>query len=229
MVDRVVPSVTSDTADPVNDRQHALNHHVDHEDADQEHVEPGGLAACPPVPSPRRHRSPGDSRASHASTSPVGQRAHRLQPMFRGRRLSTGSACRLTVGWTSTRTQGRFRRTTTHLSSGDASEEMTRYRSRRAHSPCRDGHRRSEARRARRPERAVHGALDRVAGEVAQSVEHAAENRGVGGSIPPLPTDLTSASARPRVMTAAFDAVPSERRTRSRWCRACHRISSNSQ
>ena len=26
-------------------------------------------------------------------------------------------------------------------------------------------------------------------GEVAQSVEHAAENRGVGGSIPPLPTD----------------------------------------
>jgi hypothetical protein len=44
------------------------------------------------------------------------------------------------------------------------------------------------ARHASRPARSL-------VGEVAQSVEHAAENRGVGGSIPPLPTSLDTPSA----------------------------------
>jgi hypothetical protein len=51
-------------------------------------------------------------------------------------------------------------------------------------------------------------------GEVAQSVEHAAENRGVGGSIPPLPTDRpaceskNSGSAEHETFTSGSDPPP---------------------
>ena len=56
--------------------------------------------------------------------------------------------------------------------------------------PCQGGDRGIEARRARWASESE-TARSPISGEVAQLVEHAAENRGVGGPIPPLPTPLS--------------------------------------
>src|ERR1700733_7914102 len=42
-----------------------------------------------------------------------------------------------------------------------------------------------------KPRRSLHGRILRAGAQVAQLVEHVTENHGVGGSIPPLGTDIS--------------------------------------
>ena len=90
--------------------------------------------------------------------------------------------------------------------------------------PCQGGDRGIEARRARWASESE-TARSPVYGEVAQLVEHAAENRGVGGPIPPLPTRMQRstpiARSWPRRLTYATSSWrprrPNSRSTARTW------------